>query len=59
MRIFFNKNIILKCDILTIIIFINNVIKNYINIRIDILIIYLNNKYILTRVIFVIIIFVY
>ena len=59
MKVFVNKDVILKCDILIIIIFIDNIIKNRINIKIDILIIYLNNKYILIRVTFIIIIFIY
>ena len=59
MRIFINKDIIFKYDILIIIIFIDNIIKNHINIKIDILIVYLYNKYVLTKIAFVIIVFVY
>ena len=58
MRIFVNKGAIFKYDILIIIIFVDNVIKNRIDIKIDILITYLNNKYVLIKVAFVIIIFV-
>ena len=59
MRIFVNKDVIFEYDILTIIIFVNNVIKNHIDIKIDILIICLNNKCVLMKIIFVIIVFIY
>ena len=59
MRIFVNKSVIFEYDILIIIIFIDNIIKNHINIKIDILIIYLNNKYVLIKIAFVIIVFIY
>ena len=59
MKIFVNKDVIFKYDILIIIIFVDNVIKNYIDIKINILIVYLNNKYILTKIAFIIIVFAY
>ena len=58
MIIFVNKDVIFEYNILTIIIFINNIIKIHIDIKINILIIYLNNKYILIKIAFVIVIFI-
>ena len=51
MRIFVNKWRIIEYDILTIIILINSVIKTRINIKINIMIIWLRNKCVLTRIV--------
>ena len=54
MRIFVNKWKIIECDILTIIVSINNVIKIRIDIKINIMIAWLWNKRILTRIVYLI-----